>query len=82
MFLRQYSDLYAQTIVTALRLNQDEQARTLAQQFTRIAGPKDLLQNLQTYERDLATESEDLSAEEVSANQDLLKRIRQINRVL
>ncbi len=82
MFLRQYSDLYAQTIVTDIRLNQDEQARSVAQNFTRIAGSKELLQNLQLYERDLASEDEDLSAEEVLANQDLLKRIRQINRVL
>ncbi|MBV9710940.1 MAG: tetratricopeptide repeat protein, partial [Ktedonobacteraceae bacterium] len=82
LFLRQYADLYAQTIVTDIRRNADEQARTLAQNFARIAGPKELLQNLQTYERDLPTDGEDLSPEDARANQDLLTRIRQVIKVL
>ena len=82
LFLHQYADLYAQTIVTDIRRNADEQARSLAQNFARIAGPKELLQNLQTYERDLNIEGEELSPEEVLVNQDLLKRIRQVAKVL
>jgi tetratricopeptide (TPR) repeat protein len=81
-FLRQYADLYAQTAVTDLRRNRDDEARTLLQNFARIAGTAELAQQLKMYEDNLPTSSEDLSEEEIRANKDLAKRIAQIRRGL
>src|SRR5450755_2401267 len=80
LFLRQYAELYAQTAVTDIRLNRDEQARALLKNFARIAGTAELLQSLNAYENDLPTEGEELSEEEIRANTDLLRRIKQLSK--
>src|SRR5207248_8233435 len=57
MFQRQYADLYAQTVITDVRRNQDEQARTLLLNFVRIAGSAEVVRHIQAYEKALSTES-------------------------
>jgi tetratricopeptide (TPR) repeat protein len=74
-FLRQYSDLYAQTAITDIRRGQDEQARLLLQNFTRIAGSNEVKQRLQAYINDIPIDDEELSAQELASNKDLLRRI-------
>ncbi len=68
MFLRQYAELYAQTAITDIRRNQDEQARTLLQNVARIAGPQALTRHLQVYIDAMPTSSEDLTEEERRSN--------------
>ncbi|HLJ33180.1 MAG TPA: hypothetical protein VKU38_05995, partial [Ktedonobacteraceae bacterium] len=78
MFLRQYAELYAQTAITDIRRNQDEQARTLLQNIARIAGPQALTRHLQTYIDAIPTSGEDLTEEERRSNTDLVRRIKHV----
>jgi tetratricopeptide (TPR) repeat protein len=78
MFLRQYADLYAQTAITDVRRNQDEQARALLQNFVRVAGSAEVVRHIQVYKRALPTEGDGLSEAEISMNKDVVKRLEQL----
>ena len=82
MFLRQYAELYAQTAITDVRRNQDEQAHSLLQQFARIAGANELIRHLKAYEDAMPLEGDMLTEEELRSNQNLVKRLRQIRKGL
>jgi DNA-binding transcriptional regulator YbjK len=78
MFLRQYADLYAQTVITDVRSNQDEQARALLQNFVRIAGKAEVVQHIQAYQTALTTEENEMSEAELAGNKDVVKRLEQL----
>jgi len=82
LFLRQYAELYAQTAIADVRRDQDEQARTLLQNYARIAGEAELTRHLQAYEDAMPISGEDVTAEELLSNQNLVKRLRQIHEEL
>ena len=82
MFLRQYADLYAQTAVTDVRRNQDEQARALRQNFVRIAASAELERHIQAYESALPTEGDGLSETEIRTNRDVVRRLEQLRKGL
>ncbi len=81
-FLRQYAKQYAESALCDLRRNQDEQARTLLQNFVRIAGTSDLVRNLKTYEDTIPTASEELSEEELRTNRELVRRLERLRKSL
>src|SRR5439155_10810728 len=78
MFLRQYADLYAQTVITDVGRNQDEQARTILQNFVRIAGRTVVVRYIQAYKDALPTEGDGLSDTEIRMNRDVGKRLEQL----
>ena len=80
LFLHQYAELYAQTAITDVRRNADEQARQLLQNVTRIAGAKEIIQHLKAYEETIQTSGDDISEDEIRANKDLLKRLEQLRK--
>ena len=82
MFLRQYAELYAQTAITDVRRNQDEQAHALLQSYSRIAGSAEITRHLQTYEDAMPISGEEVTEEELRSNQNLVKRLRQIRKGL
>ncbi|GER89417.1 hypothetical protein KDW_35790 [Dictyobacter vulcani] len=82
MFLRQYAEQYAQTAITDLRQNNDAQARSLLENFVRIAGSQEVVARLQAYEADIPIGGEELSNEEIQRNTDLVKRLAQLRRSL
>ena len=77
-FLRQYSDLYAQTAITAVRLQQDSQARALLTNYARIAGPEDVVKQIQTYSDTIPTSGADMTATEIEENKNLITRLKQL----
>jgi hypothetical protein len=81
-FLRQYAEQYAETAITDMRQHNDEQASILLQGFVRIAGSTELLQHLQAYEAAIPIGGEELSAEDIQTNTDLVKRLAQLHRIL
>jgi tetratricopeptide (TPR) repeat protein len=81
-FLHQYAELYAQAVITEVRLNEDEQARALLTSFVRIAGLPPVEKYLKAYEDSLPTSGENMTEEEIRANKDLIKRLRQIRKGL
>jgi tetratricopeptide (TPR) repeat protein len=82
IFLRQYAELYAQTIITEVRLNADEQAREILISFVRIAGLEPIEQYLKAFEDSLPIGGENLTEEEIRTNKDLIKRLRQLRKGL
>ncbi|MEO8970424.1 MAG: tetratricopeptide repeat protein, partial [Ktedonobacteraceae bacterium] len=76
MFLRQYAELYAQTAITDIQRNQDEQTRISLQSIARITGPQALTRHLQAYIDAIPTSGEDLTEEERRSNTDLVRRIK------
>jgi hypothetical protein len=80
--LRQYAELYAQAVITEVRLNEDERARALLTSFVRIAGLPPIEKYLKAYEDSLPTSGENMTEEEIRANKDLVKRLRQIRKGL
>jgi tetratricopeptide (TPR) repeat protein len=81
-FLQQYAELYAQTAITDIRRGQEEQARTLLQNFAQVAGLVALKQRLLVYINDIPTTGEELSEEELASNKDLVRRIEQVRKGL
>jgi tetratricopeptide (TPR) repeat protein len=81
-FLRQYADLYAQTVITDVRRGQDEQARALLQNFVQIAGSAEIVRYMKAYEDALPTEGEGLSEAELRMNKDVVKRLEQLRKGL
>jgi predicted solute-binding protein len=81
-FLYQYAELYAQAAITAVQRNQDEQARSLVTSFARIAGGTTIAEYITTYENSIPTTGEDISEDERRANNELLKRLRQLRKGL
>ena len=82
MFLRQYAELYAETAITDIRRNQDEQAHLLLQNFARIAGTQEIVRHMQTYEDAMPTSGAEVTEEELRHNIDLVARIRQVRKGL
>ncbi len=82
MFLRQYADLYAQTVITDVRRNQDEQAQVLLQNFVRIAGSTEVVRYIQAYEKAVPTKGDELSEAEIAMNKDVVKRLEQLRKGL
>jgi hypothetical protein len=58
MFLCQYAGLYAQTAITDVQRNQDEQARSALQHFARISCGAELARHLEAYEHILPAQGE------------------------
>ena len=81
-FLHQYAELYAQAAITEVQRNQDEQARSLVTSFARIASGTTIAQYITTYENSIPTTGEDISEDERRANNELLKRLRQLRKGL
>jgi hypothetical protein len=84
MFLRQYADLYAQTAMTDVRRNQDQQAQALLHNFARIAGSAELARQLKAYEDALPVEENEngLSEAEIRMNKDIVQRLEQLRKGL
>jgi len=82
LFLNQYADLYAQAAITEARRNQDSKAKEILSSFARIAGNAAIAQHLKTYEESVPTKGEDLTEDEIRANRDLIRRIRELRRSL
>ena len=81
-FLGQYATLYAQAAITQVRRDQDVQARQLLSSFARIAGSAVIVQHIKAYEPSIPVEGEELSEAEILANQNLVKRLRQLRNSL
>jgi hypothetical protein len=75
--LCQYAGLYAQTAITDVQRNQDEQARALLHHFARLSCSAELVRHLEAYEHALPT----TQGEKVPA-EDLLSRIHELVRHL
>jgi tetratricopeptide (TPR) repeat protein len=82
VFLHQYVELYVQAAITDVRRNEDEQARMLLQNVTRIVGAKEIIQHLKAYEETIQTSGDDITEEEIRANKNLLKRTGQLRKEL
>jgi len=81
-FLRQYTELYAQTAITHLRSNHESEALSTLSSFIRITG-RDLIQHyLQDYENSILATSDDVSEDEAQANSKLVKRLRTLRKNL
>lgn len=78
MCLCQYAELYAETAITEIRRNQDEQARTVLQNMVRITGSHELVRHLQVYIDAMPISGEDLTEEERHSNRDLVRRIKHV----
>ena len=79
MFLYQYAELYAQTAITDVHRNQDEQARALLHHFARISGGDELVRHLEAYEHALPTQSEKkVSEEELLSTRNIHELVRLI----
>ena len=81
-FLRQYAEQYAETAITDVRQGDYEQARELLQKFVRIAGPIEIIKHLRAYEEAIPTSGEELSAEELSSNRELKRRLAELRKGL
>ena len=77
MFLCQYAGLYAQTAITDVQRNQDEQGRALLHHFARLSCGDELARHLEAYEHALPT----THGEKVSEGE-LLSRIHKLARHL
>ncbi len=80
IFLRQYTELYAQKAITLVRLEQENAAQACLQDFARIAGADELRAYLQTFESSIPLQDEELTAEQNAENQALLKRLKQVRK--
>ena len=80
MFLHQYPELYAQAAITEVRRKQDAQARALLTTFTRIAGNKEIVQQIKVYENTIPTGGDEMTEAEIQTNKDLLKRLKQLRK--
>ncbi len=78
IFLRQYAEQYAETAITAIRRQQNEQARTLLQSFVRIAGSIELKQHIAVYSQTIPTSGDDLSEAELLTNRNVVKQLEQL----
>jgi hypothetical protein len=79
MFLYQYAELYAQTVITDVQRNQDEQARGLLHHFARLSGGDELVRHLEAYEDALpTTQSEKVTVEELLSTRDIRELVRLI----
>lgn len=79
LFLYQYAELYAQTVITDVQRHQDEQARALFHHFARLSGGDELVRHLEAYEQALpTTESEKVSLEELLSTRDIRELVRLI----
>jgi tetratricopeptide (TPR) repeat protein len=81
-FLRQYAEQYAQTIITDIRRQQNTQARTLLENFIRIAGKTQIEKHLKAYQDTLLTEGEELPEEELRTNKALVQSLEQVRKGL
>jgi vacuolar-type H+-ATPase catalytic subunit A/Vma1 len=81
-FLQQYAELYAQTALTDVRLQQEEQARELIRNFVQIAGSQELKSSLSRYIADIPNNDENMSEEEQRENQELVKKIEHLRKQL
>ncbi|MFL5702945.1 MAG: tetratricopeptide repeat protein, partial [Ktedonobacteraceae bacterium] len=82
MFLSQYTELYVQTAIAYVRLNQDSQALTLLQTFTHIAGADEARKQIKAYEETVPLVGEELTENEIRMNKDLIKRLGQLRKKL
>ena len=81
-FLRQYTELYAQTAIIQVRSNHESEALSTLSSFIRITG-RDLIQHyLQDYENSILATSDDVSEDEAQANSKLVKRLRTLRKNL
>jgi hypothetical protein len=77
VFLCQYARLYAQTAITDVQRDQDEQGRALLHHFARLSCGAELVRHLDAYEQTLPTTPRENIPEE-----ELLSRIHELVRYL
>jgi len=82
MFLRQYTQFYAQAAITLVRLNRDAEALVQLQSFARVAGAGAIVQQIKAYEETIPTSGDQLMEDEIRANKDLVKRLNQLRKKL
>ena len=81
-FLQQYAELYALTAITLVRRDQDAPAKQTLASYTRIAGSRAVIDYIKAYETQIPVAGEDISETEVSANKNLVKRLKQLRNTL
>jgi tetratricopeptide (TPR) repeat protein len=81
-FLQQYAELYTLTAITQVEREQEAAARQVLESYARMAGSRALSDYMQAYEDQLSAADEDVSAEEVQANKNLAKRLKQLRKTL
>ena len=82
MFLHQYAELYAQAAIAAVRRNRDAEALAILSSFARIAGEDAIVQHIKDYENSVPTSGDELTEDEVAANKDLVRRLRELRKRL
>jgi tetratricopeptide (TPR) repeat protein len=81
-FLHQYAELYAQAAIAAVRRNRDAEALAILSSFARIAGEDAIVQHIKDYENSVPTSGDELTEDEVAANKDLVRRLRELRKRL
>jgi len=82
MFLRQYTELYAQAAITQLRRNQDDEALSTLTSFVRITGRDPIMDYLMAYENSVLASTDEMSENETQTNTRLVKRLRTLRKSL
>ncbi|HXZ06026.1 MAG TPA: hypothetical protein VEH81_14425, partial [Ktedonobacteraceae bacterium] len=82
LFLHQYTELYAQTAITQVRRNQDNQALLTLSSFERITGRDPIMHYLMDYEKSILATIDEMSENDAQANSELVKRLRTIRKKL
>ena len=82
MFLRQYTELYAQAAITQLRRNQDDEALSTLTSFVRITGRDSIMDYLMAYENSVLASTDEMSENETQTNTRLVKRLRTLRKSL
>jgi hypothetical protein len=82
LFLRQYSEFYAQKALILARLQRDSEAQTDLNNFARIAGSDQLKLHLQAFEDSIPVQDTELTESQLAENQALLKRVKQLRKGL
>ena len=81
-FLRQYTELYAQTAITEMRRNQESEARSTITSFVRIAGREPIIDYLTAYENSILSTTDEMSENEARTSTELVKRLRTLRKSL
>jgi len=81
-FLRQYTELYAQTAITEVRRNQDKEALSTLSSFVRITGRDPIMHYLTAYENSILATTDEMSQNEAQANSELVRRLRALRKKL
>jgi tetratricopeptide (TPR) repeat protein len=81
-FLQQYTELYALSAITQVRLDQGTPARQTLAAYARIAGSRAVIDYIKACETRIPVAGEDISDIEVQVNKNLVKRLKQLRNAL